>query len=305
MSNNIYTVVVTYNRLELLKESIFAIQSQTVSSNKIVIVDNASTDGTDSYIDNLSVEYDNIIPLHLDINSGGAGGFYYGIKYAYENGADWVWVMDDDTIPTSNALEALLNSPMAKPNKDFSRVGFLASEVNWINGERCRMNIPSPVWEWNWFHDRFPGCYRLQAASFVSILISRSAIKEVGYPIKEFFIWFDDWEYTKRISTNGHLPCFYVKDSIVVHKTPVNLGLDYSYINTKNIWKYKYGIRNEVSLTNISKVGFIRACFLILQKIRFMKRNGVSFRLRCKILRAGLSGLFFKYKKYIENVEGK
>lgn len=298
--DKIYAVVVTYNRLELLKESINSLRLQTLLPQKVVIVNNNSTDGTDIYLSSLKNEPFEIITINLDINTGGAGGFYYGVKKCFEDGADWVWVMDDDTIASETALEKLISSPMFDGGKIFENIGFLASQVDWVNGERCRMNIPAPAWEWNWFHDKYPGCYRINAASFVSIMISRKAIETVGYPIKEFFIWFDDWEYTQRIASKPEFPCFYVQESIVVHKTPVNLGVDYADIDDGNIWKFKYGIRNEVSLNNISFDGFIRACLIIymnLKKMRTSKRRLIH---RLLILKAGLKGFFFNYRKYIE-----
>jgi len=301
MNNKIVAVIVTYNRLELLKEAIQAVKAQTELPKKVIIVNNNSTDDTKEYLESIKSEL--ITPVHLEENLGGAGGFYHGIKKAYNEEADWVWIMDDDTIATPTALEKLVNSPMFEPKPMFEQIGFLASQVDWTNGERCRMNIPSLSWEWNWFHDKYPGCYRVNAASFVSILINRKAIERVGYPIKELFIWFDDWEYTQRISAHGDLPCFYVKDSVVVHKTPSNLGVSYADINENNIWKYKYGIRNEVSLTNTSKSGFVRACLLILTNLKVMKENNISVKLQYRILKSGVKGLFFKYKKYIEIVK--
>lgn len=294
----IFAVVVTYNRVDLLKESIEAIKKQTLLPQKIIVVNNNSTDNTKEYLE--AIKSTLLEPLHLPTNQGGAGGFYHGIKKAYEEGADWVWIMDDDTVSTSTALEKLVKSPMFDPAPIFDNVGFLASRVDWTDGNRCRMNIPLLTWEWNWFHDKYPGCFRIQAASFVSILINRKAIKKVGYPIKEFFIWFDDWEYTQRISALADFPCFYIQDSVVVHKTPANLGVDYGDITKQNIWKYKYGTRNEISVTNTSKSGFIRAWLLLIGRLRHMRRHKISIGLIFTIFKSGINGFFFKHKKYIE-----
>lgn len=108
-------VVVTYNRIELLKECINSLQMQQSLVESagdvqldILIVDNASNDGTHEWIDGLTAEKE-FHALHLSENTGGAGGFYSGMKWAVEHGADYVWIMDDDTIPEEDALVKLLD----------------------------------------------------------------------------------------------------------------------------------------------------------------------------------------------------
>ena len=104
----IAAVVVTYNRKALLLENIESLLSQTVSDLlDIVIVDNASTDGTKEALGKY-VSNEKIIYKNTGANLGGAGGFQYGIRYAAENGYEYVWVMDDDCMPTSTALENFL-----------------------------------------------------------------------------------------------------------------------------------------------------------------------------------------------------
>ena len=107
----IAAVVVTYNRKELLTECLTAIAEQTRIPDTILIIDNASTDGTeemfakDGVFDNALFDYQK-----MESNLGGAGGFYEGIRRAFNNGADWIWIMDDDTIPSKTALEEICNA---------------------------------------------------------------------------------------------------------------------------------------------------------------------------------------------------
>jgi GT2 family glycosyltransferase len=120
-------VIVTYNRIALLKECITAALSQTFSIYKIIIVNNASTDGTADYLKSLDKQRFEVITCNK--NTGGAGGFNIGIKKSLEIGADWTWVMDDDTIPFQDALELLvLKSGVIK------NIGFLCSKVLWGGG---------------------------------------------------------------------------------------------------------------------------------------------------------------------------
>ncbi len=105
---NIAAVVVTYNRKNLLEKCIFAILNQTTPPEKIFIIDNASTDGTQSLIKEIFHEHTQKINyIQLAENLGGAGGFSKGIELAMNENSDWAWIMDDDALPENNALEEL------------------------------------------------------------------------------------------------------------------------------------------------------------------------------------------------------
>ena len=177
-------VIVTYNRLGLLKRAFQAVSTQTARPNLIVIVDNCSSDGTKDWLLALAGERTDVKAVLLDSNCGGAGGFHYGIKTAYELGADWIWTMDDDTIPNPDALQQLLDCGIIDSNGEDRNVGFLASEVNWKDGMRHQMNVPLPAKDWNAGHIRCPEAIKIKYASFVSILINRRAVQAIGFPIR-------------------------------------------------------------------------------------------------------------------------
>ena len=103
--NRIAAVVVTYNRKELLRECIEALLVQSMNQLDILLIDNASTDGTYEYVEDLVMENDTIYYMNTGSNLGGAGGFHYGLKEAYNRGYDYMWIMDDDTIATPDALK--------------------------------------------------------------------------------------------------------------------------------------------------------------------------------------------------------
>ena len=105
-ARNVTAIVVTYNRLPLLKQCLAALRAQTVQSFTVLLVDNASTDGTADYIKTLAMP--GLVCRNPGENLGGAGGFAYGIRAAVELGCEAVWIMDDDTLPEPDALAALL-----------------------------------------------------------------------------------------------------------------------------------------------------------------------------------------------------
>src|SRR5256885_7130786 len=98
-------IVVTHDRRHMLAECLQALAGQTQPADRVLVVDNASTDGTREMVERDHPEVD---VLALPTNEGGAGGFHEGMRRAYEDGAEWMWLTDDDTIPRADALEELL-----------------------------------------------------------------------------------------------------------------------------------------------------------------------------------------------------
>src|SRR3954447_15177950 len=107
-AERVCAVVVTYNRVELLRECLTALEAQTRPLDRILVIDNKSTDGTAEMVRS---EHPGVELVELPENRGGAGGFYEGTRRAYDDGYDWLWLMDDDTIPNATALEKLLDAP--------------------------------------------------------------------------------------------------------------------------------------------------------------------------------------------------
>lgn len=133
-SKEVAVVVVTYNRKELLKEALNALVEQNYNNIKVIIADNASTDGTKEYIADV-LKDKRFLYFNTGANLGGAGGFNFGMKKAVELGADYIWIMDDDCIVHKDSLESLLNFAKEQ-NDDF---GYLSSVVRWKDGSICKM----------------------------------------------------------------------------------------------------------------------------------------------------------------------
>ncbi|MBQ9391608.1 MAG: glycosyltransferase family 2 protein [Lachnospiraceae bacterium] len=236
--NKVAAVVVTYNRKELLKECIEALKASTCSVN-IIIVDNNSTDGTKEYIADLIGK--DVIYKRLKKNLGGAGGFSAGMKYAVKKGYEYVWIMDDDTIVKKDTLEVLLKAK-DEISDDF---GFISSSVKWIDGSDCKMNRQTYKEQISDYEKSYvmKGIYPVKAATFVSLLFSSDAIKQIGLPLKEYFIWGDDKEYTLRMS--NEFACYNVVDSQVVHKMNNNEGSNITKDDIGRIDRYYYAYRND------------------------------------------------------------
>lgn len=306
----ITAVVVTYNRKKLLRGCIEAILTQSRQPDHILIIDNASTDGTKELItsdfENVSI----IQYVRLEENTGGAGGFYEGIRLAYAQGSDWVWLMDDDTYPTPHCLEELIKGiQLLTERGKGKRIGFVSSAVFGSSGES--MNVPEidvskdengcP----SWYTYLDGGIVRICNATFVSTLINAKAIKCCGLPCKDYFIWGDDIEYTTRISRfygNG----YFIGGSKAIHKRtiPKELSLDVE-TDKYRIQNLYYLVRNGYINRRYYKKNYVRVITFLI---------GVLYGFRCLFMRSGwkkmkvvLRGYFSgvlqydKFKRYIDS----
>ena len=237
--NRTAAVVVTYNRLALLHKCIEKLHAQTAPCD-ILVVNNASTDGTGPW---LTAQEAAGVLMARDTgeNLGGAGGFNKGIRWAVEDGYEYLWLMDDDCLPEPDALEKLLEADRLLDGN----YGWLSSVALWTDGSVCSMNIQrkTPYQDIDGFVSPLTSCVM---ASFVSLFLRAETVRAFGLPIKEFFIWSDDWEYTRRISRK--MPCYAAAESRVVHAMKSNTVVNIATDTPERLERYRYFYRNDVYL---------------------------------------------------------
>ncbi|WP_309103235.1 glycosyltransferase family 2 protein [Microbacterium sp.] len=285
-------VVVTFNRLEKLKTVISSIEAQTHPVETLFVIDNASTDGTAEYLASLETS----VPLEvvtMAANSGGAGGFSEGMLRGYASGADHVWIMDDDCYPKPDALASLVAGFDAAVKELGGDVPFACSVVEFTDGSICEMNNPVTTWDWGRLLVKGQNNVMVTACSFVSVLIPRWAIAEYGLPYSEYFIWFDDREYTLRLTRR--CPGVQVLDSVVVHDMGDNRGVNFAMVDRKSLWKFSYGVRNEASW-QLHHRGLLYFLEFGARLFVSLHRGRVPFGLRAKLLGKWFRGITFNPK---------
>jgi GT2 family glycosyltransferase len=231
--------VVTHDRRELLLEALDAVQAQTRKPDVIVVVDNASTDGTAEAVRR---RYPTVDLVCLPRNTGGAGGFTAGMTRALGRDADLFWLMDDDTVAGPTALATLLDARAAYAGPQ--PPALVASRVVWSDGRDHPMNTPRRKPRASSSERSVAagaGCMPVRSASFVSVLVDAAAARERGLPIADYFLWNDDFEFTTRLLRDRvGLLC---PASLVVHKTAT-----YGDTDADPGERFFYEVRNKMWL---------------------------------------------------------
>jgi len=267
--DKVIAVVVTFNRKPLLQQCINALRNQTQKLDKILVINNGSTDNTEKW---LTRQTD--IDFITQSNTGSAGGFNTGIKMAYNSGYSWIWLMDDDGYPKDDALEKILKDDdkqlclrnCAVINMD-DKKSFVWKTKNYKTINEVKEKVIKNV-----------------AHPFNGTMLHRKIVEKVGLPKRSLFIFGDETEYYYRIIKKNKIPFYTVSESIHYHPaTALNYRKDWNYQST---WKMYYYVRNRYyilrskfsrnpSVALLAYVGFLIAFFaaiLIFQKTNKFKK---------------------------------
>lgn len=240
-------VIVTYNRKELLSQNIEMLLKQTMTVDSIIIVDNCSSDGTYEYLKNCGWTTEPFLYLKTETNIGGAGGFYTGVKAAYEAGADWIVLMDDDgRMADEHTMEILYRA--ARKLYDENR-GERKLFVNALvqKGELLSFKIDHMYTVVEAMMAAKNGLIEGAANPFTGTLISRELVSDIGYPKKEFFIKGDEVDYKQRALDAGAYVGT-VTEAKYIHPRPETvektvLGVKVPFF-VEAPWKEYYAARN-------------------------------------------------------------
>lgn len=241
-------VIVTFNRKKLLVENIEMLLRQKRTIDKIFIIDNCSTDGTYDYLAEKGwLHTEQFVYIKTESNIGGAGGFYTGIKTAYENGADWILLMDDDgQAADENTFQILMDTAekLYSEGKGKRKL-FVNSLVQ--NEDLLSFKIGDIYTVKDALEIAENGLLVGAANPFNGTLVSRELVQEIGFPNKEFFIKGDEVDYKQRTFEVGGYICTVV-DSRYFHPRPqtyekIVLGKKVPFF-VEAPWKEYYAARN-------------------------------------------------------------
>lgn len=252
MATKIAALVVTYNRKALLQRCLDALFAQSRWPDAVYVIDNASTDGTEAYLDSLGyLAREELVYRRLQENGGGAGGFYAGVDLAVRDGNDWVWFMDDDAEPEVGALQALEDTGLDEDCCYGSSAVFAADDgaltLCWPalearrpgHGSSRRVRV----------HEGLPASMSVVGLPFLGFMVNRGTVERVGLPDAGYFVSGDDMDYSARIRKTG-VDLVLVKASRIRHPRPGDysvrfLGQEFFCLKMPP-WRRYYDIRNRV-----------------------------------------------------------
>ena len=233
-------VIVTYNRELLLRECIRHVKAQTVPAAKIIIVNNASTDGTSAYLKELSENQDVCQIIECSENIGGAGGFARGLSQALLFDTDCILFIDDDAILSDDYMEKLLLARTQYPEYH----AFAGSVI--ANGkiDTCHRRMLSGTGFFlkdckESFYSK--GFFTCDIVSFCGMVVDKETAEEIGPPHENYFIWHDDVEYSLRIRRYSRF--LIVSNAVLNHKTRSGTTGKHP---RRYEWRDYYAIRNRI-----------------------------------------------------------
>ncbi len=235
-------IVVTYNRKKKLVKALNSLLNQTFSPKHIILIDNCSTDGTEELLKQEGLLSNKIIAYHkMQKNYGGSGGFYYGVKEAMKyDDIDFVSFSDDDAYFKNDFFEKV--SMAQSQYKDCSA---FCGTVKYANGD-IQLDHRRKITNHNWLKEQqfeivdYSSNFYVDTFSFVGAVIKMDVLREIGLPHKDYFIYYDDTEYSLRVREKGKV--INISSAEIIHdivKKKVQTGKLIS-------WKNYYELRNSI-----------------------------------------------------------
>jgi len=186
--------IVTFNRSALLDELLQSASTMTTAPDRIVVVDNASTDDTQEVVARWQAKIgpDVLVNHRMETNTGGAGGFSEGTRVALELGAEWVWLMDDDVEILPDALERF--APWMERFKVIHgrRYDVDGTPFYWQAKFNQFLGVPLPYSVRTFNTD---GYAVTNSGTFEGMLVHADVVRRIGLPDPRFFISWDDAIY--------------------------------------------------------------------------------------------------------------
>lgn len=239
-------LVVTYNRLGKLKKCMECINAQELQPDRVIIINNNSNDGTGEYLDGIGRNNDRLHIVHMKKNLGGAGGFARGVEEFAKGESKWLIMIDDDAMLRPDYARHI--AQRANQDGDSGLVAYAGTVYE--NGKtavnhrriltRGFINRELPIAEEQYREAAFD----CDQATFCGLVINQQIIEKIGLPREDFFIWYDDTEYSMRIRNVGRITV--IPQSAIDHECVNPEGGSNLTVFTRFKEKEYYGVRNRL-----------------------------------------------------------
>ena len=263
----VFVIILNWNGRDDTLECIASIKEIDYSNYEIVVVDNGSVDDS---VQAISKQYPEIMLLQTGENLGYAGGNNIGVNWALEKNADFILLLNNDTIVARNLLSSFVNAANQLPSGSIlgAKIYFYDKpNTLWFAGARWRK-------ESNCFEHI--GCGQLDGIEFnhkievdyitgCALFADAVTFKEIGLLDEAFFLTYEETDWCYRAREKGH-KCIVIPEAKLWHKVSSSFGGADSplvnYFMTRN--KLHWAKKHLTLLTRIKLHHESLASFLII-----------------------------------------
>lgn len=234
-------IILNWNNYEDTSECIDSIQENAEFPAQLILIDNNSTDGS---AERLATEYPEVEVIVSEENLGWAGGYNLGIERALEDGADYLFLLNNDTLFPDNepVIQKLvdrmegndsigMSTPLVFEYPETDRIWFARGDLNIWTGEASKGTSHSP--------EELPELVDNDHIAGCSIMVSREVFETVGLLDESFFLIGSDTEFSQRLIDAGFELVTDTRTHIYhkVSQSTSEFGL--SYYNARNRFRLR------------------------------------------------------------------
>ena len=238
MPNTAYVIVLNWNGYADTIECVKSCLGLDYPSFHIVVVDNCSDDNSESI---LKMEFPQLAVLQTGKNLGYAGGNNVGIRYALDKKADYIWLLNNDTVVDPKALTELVKAAESEPAAGMagSKILFYSEPtlIHYAGGMvDADLGISEHIGIYQKDNHQFDALSETGYITGCSLLVKRSLIEAIGFMDEAYFLYFEESEWCLRAKKHG-FRLLYVPGSLVYHKESAStrkVGGAATYYMTRN-----------------------------------------------------------------------
>jgi GT2 family glycosyltransferase len=298
MIPNVFIIVLNWNNANETLKCLESLRQLNYSNYQIIVIDNGSTDNSPEIIRS---SFPEITILETGENLGYAGGNNVGNRYAMGKGAEYVWILNNDTVVDNHCLEYMVQAAEAD-----ERIGMVGSKILFIDkpdticyaGGRVYLNRGGLTWHIGSNHiddGSFDKPMETEYITGCSVLAKREMIEDVGLLDENYFLYFEDADWSLRARQKGW-KVFYEPKARLWHKQKDLFDADYIYRYLYYSFRNRLFFMKRFAPDKMFRCHFIQLFFLLVYLKNSLTKRTARF---SKILKVVFQSYrdFYKYKK--------
>jgi len=221
----VFIIILNWNGLKDTLECLESVYKLDYPNFEVIVVDNGSADNSLTVI---RENYRQVMMIESKENLGYTGGNNVGMSYAMQNGADYMWLLNNDTIVEADTLSKLVSTAESSPEVGIispiiyyydqpDKIQFWGDYLDWKKFEVLKVeNLES----WDDINEMHGKTISLWGTA---LLIKRDIIEKLGYLNSKYFAYHEDCEYSIRVAKAGY-KCIIEPEAKLYHKDSRSTG---------------------------------------------------------------------------------